>query len=518
MRPFGPDGIFIDVAHQGKFRQVVTRSAGVTVLSGLLGVPVQMIGTVVLGRLLTPSDFGLVTMVTAFSMLLMNFGLNGFTEAVVQRQTVDRQLVSNLFWINAGMGLILTIGFIAAAPLLARFYKDPRLTHLAAAISLVILLNCISVLHLALLKRAMKFTGTSVIELVSRCAAVLVAVVLALLGWGYWALAAAAIASPLTTAVMTFGLCQWLPAPPRRAHGTRAMVRFGLNVYGRYSVNYCGMNMDQLLLGWRFNAQALGFYKKAYDLFFLSANLSVSRLALVGIAALSRLNRDPVQYKRYLVNAIGVVALIAMAAGGGLTLVGGDIIRIVLGPGWETSGRILAWFGLGTGMMLVHEMHGWIHLSLGRADRWFRWGLLELAVNALFFGLSLRWGPVGIASAWTMAFWILTLPALWYAGKPINLGISFIVDAVWRPIVASAIAGWVSAVVLRTSAPLLAGVRLADAFARVATGCVTFVILYVAAIVILHRGFTPLHRMTALFREMVPRYRATPPIPSAPVS
>jgi len=515
VRPFDSNGAFVEVAQQGGFRQVVTQSAGITVVSGVLGVFVQMAGTVILGRLLTPSDFGLVTMVTAFSMLLMNIGLNGFTEGVVQRETVDHQLVSNLFWINVGVGFILTIGFAVAAPLLARFYGEPRLKPLAAVISLAIFLNCISVLHLALLKRAMKFVETSAIELVARGAAVLVAVVLAWVGWGYWALAAAAVASPLVAAVAAFVLCRWLPGRPRRVDGTAPMVRFGLNVYGRYSVNYCGMNMDQLLLGWRFNAQALGFYKKAYDLFFLSAGLSVSRLALVAVAALSRLKRDPVQYKKYLLNAISVVAFIAMAVGGGLSLVGGDIIRIVLGPGWGTSGRILTWFGFGTGMMLVHEMHGWIHLSLGRADRWFRWGILELSVNALLFALALRWGPIGIATAWTTAFWILTLPALWYAGKPINLSISLILDALWRPVVASALAGWASFAIMRQSANLLAGDRFADALARVATVSPIFVLLYVAAIVVLNRGLAPLRLVAALFRDMVPRYGVPPPVPLA---
>ena len=515
MRPFDANGVFVDVAKQGGFRKVVSRSAGVTVLSGVLAVIVQTVATVVLGRLLTPSDFGLMAMVTTFSMLLMNIGLNGFTEAVVQRETIDHQLISNLFWINATLGLVLAIGFAAGAPFLAWFYREPRLTHLAAVMSLVIFFNCISVLHLALLKRAMKFTKTSAIEISVRGAAVLAGVVLAWAGWGYWALAVAAVVTPLATSIAAFALCPWLPGWPRRAEGTGSIVRFSLNVYGRYSVNYFGMNVDQLLLGWRFNAQALGFYKKAYDLFFLSAVLSVWRLRLVAVAALSRLNRDPVQYERYLLNALGIVAFLAMAVGGGLTLAGGDVIRILLGPKWETSGRIMTWFGFGAGMMLIHELHGWIHLSLGRADRWFRWGILELAIHAVLFVLALRWGPIGIASAWTVSFWILTIPAIWYAGKPINLGIAPIVEAIWRPVVASASAGWAAAAILRSNAFLPAGDRFADALIRMTAVCVIFVVLYVAATIILHRGFAPLQRTLALVRDMVPHYGSTRTVPQS---
>ena len=71
-----------------------------------------MTATVVLARLLAPEDFGLVAMVTTFSLLLQNVGFNGFTEAILQREEIDHALVSNLFWVNAGLSLCLAIGFV----------------------------------------------------------------------------------------------------------------------------------------------------------------------------------------------------------------------------------------------------------------------------------------------------------------------------------------------------------------------------------------------------------------------
>src|SRR4029077_12397380 len=82
-----------------KVRRLAVRGAGVTMAAQASVLIIQMVATVVLARLLTPKDFGLVTMVTTFSLLLSNFGLNGFTEAVLQRDHLDRALASNLFWI-----------------------------------------------------------------------------------------------------------------------------------------------------------------------------------------------------------------------------------------------------------------------------------------------------------------------------------------------------------------------------------------------------------------------------------
>src|SRR5438034_6684497 len=119
MRPFDERGAFRVATELDELRSVAVRGAGVTMLSQITALAIQIGGTVVLARLLTPVDFGLIAMVTTFSLLLMNFGVNGFTEAVIQREHVDHALVSNLFWINASVGLVLTIAFAMAGHLLA---------------------------------------------------------------------------------------------------------------------------------------------------------------------------------------------------------------------------------------------------------------------------------------------------------------------------------------------------------------------------------------------------------------
>src|SRR5467141_1958647 len=100
LKPFDASGVFQPAGEGPELRRLAVRSAGVTVLSQGVAFAVQMISTVVLARLLTPADFGVVTMVTTFSLLLTNFGLNGFTEAVLQTAEINDALVSNLFWIN----------------------------------------------------------------------------------------------------------------------------------------------------------------------------------------------------------------------------------------------------------------------------------------------------------------------------------------------------------------------------------------------------------------------------------
>jgi PST family polysaccharide transporter len=292
------------------------------------------------------------------------------------------------------------------------------------------------------------------------------------------------------------------------------MVQFAMHVYGRFSVNYGARNMDNVLVGWRFNAQALGFYKKAYDLFALTGGLLVSSLTTVAVSALSRLNRDSLQYKRYLLSALAVTAFVGMGIGADLTLVGKDVIRLLLGPAWAPAGRIFTFFGPGIGIMLLYGTHSWIHLSIGKPDRWFRWGIVEFAFTGLLFLLALPWGAVGIAAAWTASFWILTIPALWYAGSPVQLGIGPVLAVVWRYVVASLLAGCACAWIIQGIPSLVRVPGAAGALARIVTISLLFGFLYLGTVILLHGGAAPIWQVVGLLREMVPWSRFSRPSPA----
>jgi PST family polysaccharide transporter len=443
-------------------------------------------------------------MVATFSLLFMNFGLNGLTEAILQREEISHPLISNIFWINVGCGLLLTLGFAATGTLMARLYGNPRVTGVAELMSLTIFLTSTSVVHLALLKRAMRFPTTSAIDIFSRAISVVVAILLGWAGWGYWALVAGALAVPLVTSIGAWFTCRWIPGAPGRVPGTDSMVSFAIYTYGRFSFNYFARNVDNLLVGWRFGAPSLGFYKKAYDLFALSAGQLSAPLTNVAVSALSRFNPRSREYRQKFLSALSVMAFLAMALAGDLTLIGHDLIRLLLGPGWERAGRIFTFFGPGVGVMIIYYMHGWIHLSIGKADRWFRWGIVEAGVTFLSFILMLRWGVEGIALAWTASFWILTIPAFWYAGKPINLGPAPVLAAVWKYIFASLMAASATfGIVQEIPSLLAASVSSQGAAARIMTISVLFGTMYVSAVILLYRGGEPIYQVGRLLGEMI---------------
>ena len=504
MKPFNTDGSLPSPFKNGagELRRLTVRGAGATLAAGVLTLSTQIIATMILARLLTPTDFGLVTMVTTFSLLVANLGFNGLTEAIVQCDEIDHALSSTLFWINAACGILLTIGFAEAGSLLARFYHDPLVQRVTIFVSLTIFATSISTVHLALLKRAMHFSWVSVNDICARIISVFLSIMLSWMGWGYWALVAGVVALPVSTSVGAFILCRWMPGIPRRVAGTGPLLRFALNTYGHFGVNYLSRNTDNLLVGWRFNAQSLGFYKKAYDLFALSASQLVASIAVVVVAALSRVRKDPALYRRYVIDALAVMAFVGMGLGAGLTLVGKDLIFVLLGPKWGPAGLIFTYFGPGIGIMILYATHGWIHLSLGRADRWFRWAIVEFIVTCLLFIGCLRWGPVGIATAWSASFWLLTIPAIWYAGRPIGLQIGSVLSMAWRFVVASLVAALVTHFAAHQIPALYQMPGMAGALFRIAVVSTFIAFVYLGTVVLLHGGFAPLLQIAGLLGEM----------------
>lgn len=514
MNPFNASGAFHAVAEGGGLRRLAIRGAGATVFGTVATTIIQVASTVILARLLAPADFGVVAMVTTFSLLLNNFGLNGFTEAVIQCKEIDRRTASNLFWINVGAGLLLAGAFAASGSLLARFYRNPLVAHVAIGTSVAIFISKGGVIHLALLRRGMRFAAVSANLGVARAANSIITIVAALLGYQYWALVAGLITQQLCVALVAWWQCRWLPSLPTRTCGTGPLIRFAVNTYSLFCFKYARSNIDNLLVAWKFNAIAFGFYKKAFDLFVLSQSELIAPLQTVALATFSRLNQDHIRFRRSLISSFAMLAFVGMAVGADVALVGKDFIRLVLGPQWGEAGKIFSFFGPGIGIMLLYGTAGWIHLSIGKPNRYLRWSVIEFFVTALLFIFALRRGPEGIAAAWSVSFWLLIIPAFWYAGQPIKLEISVLISAVWKYTFASLLSVCACLALTRKFLLSVSTVSVGAGLQHMVFTSGLFLTLYLGAVILLHRGCGPLRQLANLLRELAPEGRTRPPVPA----
>jgi PST family polysaccharide transporter len=357
----------------------------------------------------------------------------------------------------------------------------------------------------------MRFVGVSSNDFIGRAVNTAVAIVFALRGWGYWALVLGILAQQLSTAIGAWSLCRWIPGLPRKTGKTGALVRFAAKVFGQFTFGYSTSNIDNLLVGWRFNATVLGSYKKAFDLFALTASQLTSPLNSVALSALSRLNGDHVRFRRYLASSLGMIAFIGMAMSADLTLVGRDVVRLVLGTKWSESGRIFEIFGPGIGAMLLCSTVGWIHLSVGKPGRWMRWTFLQFVVTTCMFLVALPWGPEGVATAWSISFWTLLVPTYWYAGRPIGFGVSDLIGAIWKYAAAALVAGLITAAIIRGTPFWGMPSSTSAALGITIIVSILFIALYLMMVILLYRGLAPLRQLAGLLSELAPSRKGSAP-------
>lgn len=481
------------------------RGASMTLIAQVFSFAVQTVGTIILARILTPDDFGLIAMVLTMSLLLQNFGLNGFTEAVIQQKEINHRQISTLFWIGVALSVFLSVFFIVSIPVIVWFYREPRLKLIIIVISSSIAITGFSIQHLALLKRGMEFRKIAVNDMTAGVMSTIIPIAMAWSGCGYWSLVAKWIISPLFTTIGAWLLCGWRPSPPSRGTGVRRMFRFAMQTYGNFFMSYFRRNLDKILIGRFYGGLALGLYDRAYQLSSMIPSQIVSPLSSVAISAFSKLSGDKVKYRDSYLKLLSLIGFIGVPLSAALTLISNDVIFVLLGPKWHDAVKIFFAFGLSIGVVMIYITHGWLHLSLGTPDRWFKWGIVELFVTLICFMVGLRFGAFGVAIAFSASFYILVGPALWYAGKPIDLSILSVVSCLWKYYVsafASGLSCWVLIYFHQGASVVFMD---ANIVLRMAISVLLCLLLYLIFVIALHRSPKPIVQFISTLREIVRR-------------
>ena len=417
------------------------RGGVVTVSSQFVQFSVSTISTIVLARLLSPEDYGIVGMVAAVIGLLGLVKDSGLSMATVQRETVTRELISTVFWINIALGAALTVFSGILGHLLVAFYREPRLYWVTLALATTFLIDAASAQHSALLRRQMRMNALAVIDTTSNVLSVGIGIVMALAGFQYWALVAMQISRALMGTLALWIAEPWRPGLPRRRTGARSMLRFGGYLTGVNLLSYSIRNVDNVLIGWYWGAGSLGLYQKAYSLLMLPISQVNAPIGGVAISALSRIQSDPERYRRYFVAGYAIAASIILPIVVAATIFSEDIVRFILGEKWVAAASIFRLLAPGALIGALVSPVGWLFQSSGRTGRQFVASLISAPLIILGFGLGLRYGPEGVAIGYSAMMAVLAVPLCAYAVRDTSVGIKDIAHALKYPVIAGAIAG-----------------------------------------------------------------------------
>jgi PST family polysaccharide transporter len=350
----------------------------------------------------------------------------------------------------------------------------------------------------------MEFAKVAFCDIAAAVASLGIAIFLAYRGWGYWALVARWVTAPIVLTACGWLMCPWRPGPPIRGTGVRPMVRYAFATYGNCVLGYFSKTADKVLVGRFLGSQALGAYDRAFQLSAMLPSQLIMPLNSVAMPAFSRLASDPARFRHTYLRLLSILAFVSMPLSAIVTLTGRDLILVLLGPQWESASHLVPLFGLSAGIMLMYFTHVWLHLSLGTPDKWLRWGLIALVVTLVLLVVGLPFGPQGAAAAYSASLYILTVPAIWYAGRPVQLKASAIVSRSWKFFVAALGAGllsWLAANVWGATTVMFDRMNPLERIAASGALCAPIYLLFV---VVLHRGTEPISQFMSLVRGMIP--------------
>lgn len=411
-----------------------------------------------LARLLEPADFGLVGMaatVTSLATVLRNFGL---PMATLQRAELEHRDVTALFWLGLRLNTSLAIGLLLLGPAVAALYDEPQITEIVALVALSGLIAGAGAQHEALLLRQMRYVALRAIDLSSLAIGMIAGVLLAVAGAGYRALVLQAIVIATVRSLGLWFTCRWRPGPWNSAATDRlpSLASFGWYHTGAMLLRHLSQNVDQIVVGYLFGARQLGFYDSAYRWSLTTTQHIYAPLQNVAVSGLSRLQNEPSAFRiaarRGLLPVFSAIfPVLAM-----LALEARPVILLLLGPQWEPAVPLFRMLCIGGMGGVLAKAVNWLYLAEGRTKQQMRWGFVTLPVfvGAVLIG-STR-GPLGVATGFAAANWLLAIPEVLYCLRRSHLTVRDYAVVSGRPLVASAVAAGV--VIAISGVPLDANV------------------------------------------------------------
>jgi len=501
-----------EIARGGAFDVTIASTAvrgGAVTLAAQAGrIVVGFASTVVLARMLTPRDFGLVAMAVAVvgvADLLRDFGLS---TAAIQAPELSQAQKSNLFWINSLIGLLCgVVGYLVSYPI-ASFFDQPELIGIIQALAVTFFVSGVSTQFKVQINRQLRFGRLATIELSSPLLGLIAGLVLSLYTRTYWVIVAQLLVSAVVGLLLSVGFARWWPGRPRRCGTMRGLLMVGVDLFGTQLIAYVAKNVDSIAIGRVWGPAQLGIYDRAYQVLVVPLNQMNAPLSKVAIPIFSRLSSEMSRF----VPAIRTAQLMSTYVTGTIfalvAAMSTAVVGILFGPEWSAVAPILAILALGGIFRSLLQVCFWICTSLGLTRAQLKFYLVAQPVLVVAILLGLPWGIVGVAVGHSVGFMLYWAASVWWVGRVSGISVGPLVrDA------ARALAGFATPVGLSA---FLASHWVSGAFLQALIGCLAAGLTAGLLCWTVRPVGDDLRVLLRLARTGLGR-RAVPPVPVVPV-
>lgn len=411
--------------------------------------PITLLTTVVLARLLTPSDFGVAAMVAVFMSLVTVVNEFGLTSAVVQRQALTEDELQSVFWFNMLVGFVLLFVGVASSTLLAAVFDEPLLAQVVPVASLTFVISSLALIPSALFARHMDFRRPAVGEVWTAVVTLLASTVFALLGWGVWAIVCGGLVRTVSTTLYLLLASGWRPRAHARWHEARPFVRFGGVLTVASVLAWCSWNVDNLLVGRLLGPSPLGAYSLSFQLTSAPTYRLSSTVVTTFLPAFSLVPDERARFRKAYLEGMAFVALPSAVVLAIMAVLSEEVVLGLYGPKWSAAVTPLRILCLAGFVLAVTALTGLVFRGLGLPSRELRWSVVNLAAVTIGVLAGIQAGISGVALGVTLGMVVSRAAVQMAAARILDIS----VGELWRALLPAVLAG-------TTAAALAGGVKL----------------------------------------------------------
>lgn len=361
----------------------------------------QFAVTIILARILTPNDFGVIALLGLFIGIASVFIDGGFSSALIQRQNVTHKDESTVFFFNLAMAGVTALLLSASAIWLADFFKQPILQFLTYAMAFNLLINAFGAIHATLLTKELNFKVLAKVGVISSSVSGIAAVYLAMQGFGVWSLVWQGWIASFLMVSLLWVWHPWRPSWTFSFDSLKSLFGFGGYEMAATLTDVFSTNFNLLMIGKLFSAKEVGLYDRAQKTQLLPTMVMMRIIDRVAFSAFSVASADKEKLVRGLRRAQSTSMFINVPAMIGLMLLAQHIMEVLFGEQWVSSAPILQVLAIAGILWPLHVLNLSVLKAQGRADLFFWISLLKkviaiaLTIVASFYGvMAIAWAQV----------------------------------------------------------------------------------------------------------------------------
>lgn len=378
---------------------------------------------VYLSRILSPSDFGLIAMLSIFLAIAQSLIDSGLSQGLIQKShKVTEDDLSTVFYTNLFISILLYAILFIIAPFIADFYNQPELVDLARVLFAIIIINSFIIVPKAILTIDIDFKTQGIINSISTLTSSCVALYMVMNNYGYWALVGMNISKSLSNAILFLFFTKWIPRLVFSLDSFKGLFLFGSKLLIAGLVSTTIQNLYTVLIGRYFSAVQVGYYQQGYNYTNMISGTISSVVQGVTYPLMTSIQRDTKRLVDIYVKVMGIVTLITFPVFFGFIAISEEFVLIFLGDDWVSIIPVLMILSCARIITPISSLNLNILNAKGRSDLFLKTDLSKLPMTIITLIIALPYGIIGIAIGQVVTTFISFFINAYYPGKLFGFG------------------------------------------------------------------------------------------------